>query len=215
MTTPYAEDDIVLAFNGERGDRSYDFNLGCYKKNDGGDFGVGFNYVGTTGTGGKPYFCYDGHPGYDYPQASGVDILAPAAGRLCVATTNITQQSPENVWRSPTACGDIPSVVTERWLDTDGFNAFYIFHTEYINGTTDDYMTVFLHSNNLENTVVWSTIASQGYVIVTRGQYIADVGSVGAGTANHMHLEVYKKVSGAWTRVDPYGDGTNNVLWQH
>jgi murein DD-endopeptidase MepM/ murein hydrolase activator NlpD len=76
-------------------------------------------------------------------------------------------------------------------------------------------MTVFLHSNNLENTVVWSTIASQGYVIVTRGQYIADVGSVGAGTANHMHLEVYKKVSGAWTRVDPYGDGTNNVLWQH
>jgi len=50
---------------------------------------------------------------------------------------------------------------------------------------------------------------------VTRGQHIADVGSVGAGTANHMHLEVYKKVDGAWTRVDPYGDGTNNILWQH
>lgn len=215
MTTPYAEDDIVLAFNGERGDKSNGFNLGCYKKSGGGDFGSGFNYVGTTGTGGRPYFCYDGHPGYDYPQASGVDILAPAAGKLCVATTNITQQSPANVWRSPTACGNIPDVVTERWLDTGGFNAFYIFYTEYINGTTDDYMTVFLHSNNLENTIVWSTVASQGYVIVTRGQHIADVGSVGAGTANHMHLEVYKKVDGAWTRVDPYGDGTNNILWQH
>ncbi|MFZ3031790.1 MAG: hypothetical protein WA082_02030 [Candidatus Moraniibacteriota bacterium] len=215
MTSPYAEDNTVLAFNGERGDRGYGFSQGCYKKSGGGDFGTGFNYVGTTGTGGKPYFCYDGHPGYDYPQVQGTDILAPAAGKLCVATAHITQQSPANVWRNPTECGAIPSVVTEAWSDTGGFNAFYIFHTEYINGATNDYMTVFLHSNNLENTVVWSTVASQGYANVTRGQHIADVGSVGAGSANHIHLEVYKEVSGNWTRVDPYGDGTNNILWQH
>lgn len=225
--TPYTRNGNLTTFNGESGAaaagcRCYSTGLTCnlsnyssctvpgYSKSGGGNwaFTGTINYVDS-------YVYYDGHPGYDYPQVLGTDILAPAAGKLCVATTHTTQQSPANVWRSPTECGAIPNVVTEAWSDTGGFNAFYIFHTEHINGTTNDYMTVFLHSNNLENTVVWSTVASQGYVSVTRGQHIADVGSVGAGSANHIHLEVYKKVSGVWTRVDPYGDGTNNILWQH
>lgn len=219
LASQYEEDGIMLTFNNERGDRINGFHQGCYKKNDGSAFLVGkLNYVGTKGTGGKPYLCYDGHPGYDYPQLQGTDIFAPATGKLCVATIKTTQQSPANVWRNPTECGDIPDVVTTRWVmprekpRRTNYNTFYIFHREYINGSMDDYMTVFLHSNSLEN-AVWSTVASQGYVNVNRNQHIAEVGKVGTG-GNHLHIEVYKRVNGEWSRVDPYGDGTNNILWQ-
>lgn len=158
---------------------------------------------------------YDGHPGYDYPKDSGTDILAPADGKLCVATTYTTQQSP--VWRNSSECGAIPNVVNERWEDTGGFNAFYILHgSMFMNGSTDEYMTVFLHSNNLESTVL-AGIYDDGYKTVTRGQHMADVGGQGPNGPNHfskhMHIEVYKKVSGTWTRVDPYGNGTSNLLW--
>ena len=82
-----------------------------------------------------------------------------------------------------------------------------------INGSTDEYMTVFLHSNNLESAVL-SGIYQNGYKEVTRLQEIAAVGDFGAASgAYHVHMEVYKKISSAWNRIDPYGDGTNNILW--
>ncbi len=209
-------DNRVTAFNGEVGTEGPVPGSTCRWKLDRTAFLVGIiNYVGTRGTLNKKTLCYDGHPGYDYPQPSGVDILAPADGKLCVATEFTAPRSPANVWRDAAVCplAAAPETTTVKW---GNYHTFYVLHGPmYINGSTDEYMTVFLHSKNLENSV-WSTIASQGYAPVTRGQYIADVGSVGADRANHIHLEVYKKnVSGSWDRVDPYGDGVNGVLWQH
>lgn len=216
MTAPYnADTDLrVTAFNGEMGTVGPFGRSTCYAKPDGSIFLAGsLNYTGARSGGGKAFLCYNGHPGYDYPQPQGTNIFAPANGKLCVATIRTTPQSPANVWRNPTECGAIPDVVTTKWKNIGGYNTFYIFHREYINGSTDTYLTVFLHSNNLES-LVWSTIASQGYASVTRGQHIADVGDIGATErAYHLHLEVYKQVNGVWSRVDPYGDGVNGILW--
>lgn len=83
----------------------------------------------------------------------------------------------------------------------------------FINGSTDEYMTVFLHSNNLESTVL-SGIYNDGYKTVSGLQEIAAVGDIGAASgAYHLHIEVYKKISGTWNRVDPYGNGTSNLIW--
>jgi murein DD-endopeptidase MepM/ murein hydrolase activator NlpD len=217
MTAPYGADTnrTVTAFNGEVGTVGPYKKSTCYRKLDSSAFLIGvLNYTGTSGSGGNAYLCYDGHPGYDYPRPLGTDIFAPAAGKLCVATTNTSQPSPANVWRSSTECGAIPNVIITRWKKSGkgNYNTFYIFHTEYINGVTGDYTTVFLHSNNLESSV-WSTVASQGYANVTRGQHVAAVGNVGTG-GYHVHMEVYKKnTSGEWVLIDPYGDGVNNILW--
>lgn len=206
---PYSENNTVLAFNGELGNMAH--YLGCYANSDSTAFDMGINYVGTSGTGGAYYLCYDGHPGYDYAFPENTHIHAPANGTLCVATTYTSARTPANVWRNTTEC-PLPSVVTERWQDSGGFNAFYIFHTEYINGSTSDYLTVFLHSANLESSVR-TAVESNGYTTVTKNQHIANVGDVGSSGAYHMHFEVYKWNGTSWIRVDPYGDGTNNVLW--
>ncbi len=205
------ENGEVESFEGEIGDVGPYSGSTCYAKSDSSAFGSSINYVGTTGTGNEYYLCYDAHPGYDYAYPEETQIHAPADGTLCVATTHTSVRTPANVWRNTTEC-PLPGVVTERWQDSGGFNAFYIFHTEYINGSTSNYLTVFLHSANLEN-AVRSAVESDGYATVTRNQYIADVGDVGASGAYHMHLEVYKWNGTDWMRVDPYGDGTNNVLW--
>lgn len=210
--TAYANNGSVVAFNGETGNQGPYSGSTCYSKTGGGTFGSGFAYVGTSGTGGSSYLCYDGHPGYDYPATQGTAIYAPAAGTLCAATTTTTQ-APSTVWRNTTNCGSIPSVVTERWQTSGGHNAFYILHgSMFVNGSTDEYMTVFLHSNNLESNVL-SGIYSDGYKTITRLQEIAAVGDIGAPGAYHIHIEFYKKVSGVWNRVDPYGNGSSNILW--
>jgi hypothetical protein len=227
---PYSQNGIVLAFNGETGDNQsfcYD-SPGCsvvgYTKTGSGYFfedGNGqkiINYPGSPGGHNDTYLFYDGHPGYDYPFSQGTYINAPAAGTLCIATTTYTTvRSPADVWREATTNCPLPSVITERWLDSEGYNAFYIFHPGlYINGATNDYLTVFLHSAGLESSVR-SAIESDGYVNVTQNQHIADVGDIGAFGHYHLHFEVYRKntSTGDWDRVDPYGDGTNDILWQH
>lgn len=212
MTTPYTEDGIVRAFNGTEVKVENGRFDGCYRKADGNSFQeLGINYVGTDITGNEFYLCYDGHPGYDYPYPKGTDINSPANGTLCVATTYTAQRTPPDVWRNKTVCGGIPSVVNQRWKDTGGHNVFYIFHREYINGSADDYMTVYLHNNNLSSAVLTS-VQTNGYATVTRDQHVADVGKRGAN-GYHMHIEVFKKVGTDWIRVDPYGDGANNILW--
>lgn len=208
--TPYANNDQVESFEGEVGDVGPYNGSTCYRKANNTAFGNSFNYVGTTGTGGAYYLCYDGHPGYDYPKAHNTAIYAPADGTLCVATNITSQPSPANVWRDTVIC-PLPSVVTETW---SGYHTIYMFHTECINGSTNNYLTVFLHNDDLE-TSVRSDIESNGYSVVSRSQQIAQVGDVGASGAYHVHFEVYKYNGTGWDRVDPYGDGTNNILWQH
>ncbi len=224
MTTPYTKDGTVSAFNGEEGNVDngcwcYSTSSACNSSNYTSCFAAGFKNLEETGflsgviAYDDQYLYYDGHPGYDYPATLGTDIHAPADGTLCVATTHTAQRNPANVWRDESHC-PLPSVVTTRWLDSDGYNTFYIFHEGlHVNGSTNDYMTVFLHSNDLESTVR-GNIQQYGYTQVSRNQHIAEVGDVGAPGAYHVHLEVYKKNGENWDRVDPYGDGTNNILWE-
>lgn len=209
------EDSEVETFEGEAGNIGPYSGSTCYRKSDNTAFGVSFNYVGTDDTGGENYLCYDAHPGYDYPSpCQTTQINAPAQGTLCVATTYTSERDPSNVWRNESYCDTIPSVVTTRWQDTGGYNTFYIIHEGlYINGSTNDYVTVFLHSDDLESDVR-DEIEEKGYAEVSRNQHIAQVGCVGSPGACHMHFEVYRRNGENWNRVDPYGDGTNNILWE-
>ncbi len=216
MTALYAGDtnNTVTAFNGEAGTVGPYGSSTCYRKTDSSVFLVGtINYTGAFSGGGDTYLCYNGHPGYDYPKVQGTAILAPAGGTLCVATATPTSKpTPSAVWRNTSQCplSVAPGTSTVNW---SSHHVFYILHGSMLmNGSTDEYMTVFLHSNNLESTVL-AGIYDDGYKVVTRLQEIAAVGDIGASGAYHIHLEVYKKVSGTWNRVDPYGDGTSNLLW--
>lgn len=211
-TIPYSDSDHqVVAFNGETSDEGSPYpGSTCYGKSDNSTFGSGFNYVGTSGTGGSYYLCYNGHPGYDYPATSGTDIHAPANGTLCVATSVTQQPQPPDVWRDTGRC-PLSTAGSTTW---SGYHTFYILHEGlYVNGSTNDYMTVFLHSNDLESTVR-ANVEQYGYAQVSMNQHIAEVGDVGASGAYHVHFEVYKKNGENWDRVDPYGDGTNNILWE-
>lgn len=204
------EDSEVETFEGEIGDVGPYAGSTCYRKSDNTAFGISFNYVGTTGTGGVYYLCYDAHPGYDYPATSETDINAPADGTLCVATSVTQQPYPVDVWRDTAHC-PYSTAGSTSW---SGYHTFYIIHEGlYINGSVNDYMTVFLHSDDLGSSVR-SDIEQYGYATVTKNQHIAESGDVGASGSYHMHLEVYKKNGGNWDRVDPYGDGINNILWE-
>lgn len=206
------EDNIVETFEGEIGDIGPYSGSTCYRNFDNTAFGVSFNYVGTGNTGGSHYLCYDAHPGYDYPATLGTYIHAPTDGTLCVATTQTAQQNPSDVWRNTSKC-PLPSEVNTRWLNSGGYNTFYIIHEGvYVNGSINNYMTVFLHSDDLESSVR-ADIEQNGYAQVTEGEHIAQVGNVNT-TGAHMHFEVYKKNGSAWDRIDPYGDGTDNILWE-
>lgn len=211
-----ANNGSVVAFNGETGNQGPYSGSTCYSKTGGGAFGSGFTYIGTSSTGGNSYLCYDGHPGYDYPATQNTPILAPAGGTLCVAHNVTTKPTPPAVgeWRDTTYCSlEYVPAGTITNINWTNYHAFYILHGPmFINGSTDEYMTVFLHSNNLESGVL-SDIQQNGYARVSRRQEIAAVGDIGASGAYHIHTEFYKKVSGVWTRVDPYGNGTSNILW--
>ncbi|NCA94088.1 MAG: hypothetical protein EOM84_02800 [Sphingobacteriia bacterium] len=205
------EDSEVETFEGEAGNIGPYSGSTCYRKSDNTTFGVRFNYVGTDDTGGAYYICYDAHPGYDYPASRYTNINAPADGTLCVATSTTQQPYPVNVWRDTTKCpfASIPGGVT--W---SGHHTFYIIHEGlYINGSTNDYMTVFLHSDDLES-LVRDDVEQYGYATVTKNQHISESGDIGSPGSYHMHIEVYKNNGESWDRVDPYGDGTNNILWE-
>lgn len=240
MTSPYVKDGVTRAFSGEEG--HVDNGCWCYSTNSSCDSGnytscavVGFeksggesfledsngnkaiNYPGGSYGHNDTFLFYDGHPGYDYPASPSTDIIvSPANGTLCVATSATQQPYPIDVWRENTHCPYATEGGT-TWADSGltAYHTFYIIHKGlYINGSTNDYMTVFLHSDDLESSIR-ADIEQNGYAQVTKGEHIAQVGDVGASGAYHMHLEVYKKNGTNWDRVDPYGDGTNNILWEH
>lgn len=208
------ENGAVSSFEGELGNVGPYSGSTCYRKPDNSAFGASINYIGTSGTGGENYLCYDAHPGYDYPQPCyTTNIYAPAAGTLCVASANTSQQNPVDVWRDTSRC-PLATAGSTSW---PGYHTFYIIHDDLrINGSTNDYMTVFLHSDDLESSVK-TAIEQNGYVQVAKNQHIAQVGDTGSEGACHLHFEVYKynTSTSQWDRVDPYGDGTNNILWEH
>ncbi len=219
--TPYSDSDHqVVTFTGQSSEIQTPYSgTTCYSKSDNSAFGFGITYVGYVGTN---YLCYNGHPGYDYPFSQGTYIVAPEGGTLCVATANTQSYGAGTVWRDPTRCPLAALAGSTTW-DTNGheYHAFYIVHSGLnINGSPADYITGFLHSNNLEGSIQ-SSIEQHGYATVTKGQFVAQVGGWGTSGANtygyHMHLEIYKKSvsTSNWDLVDPYGDGTNNILWSH
>ena len=212
MTVAYAKNGKVLTFNGVLGKSTYGNIQDCFKKADGGIFEFGINYVGI---GDKTYLCYDGHPGYDYPFVKKTPIHAATAGTLCVATNKTTYSG--SLWRDPAHC-PFSQAGSTNWKD---YHTFYIIHEGLIfNGSVDSYMTVYLHSNNLEPSIE-DAIRNNGYVMVTDGAYVADVGGYGPSGPDtygyHLHFEAYKWNASTtnWDRVDPYGDGVNNILWRH
>lgn len=207
MTTPYSKDGVVLTFNSVQGNQE---NLqDCYSKAGGGRFNFGLNYVGTSNIGGKFYLCYDGHPGYDYPFTKGTPIHSATAGILCVATSK-TAYDGSSLWRNQDYC-PLSKAGGTNW---NGYHTFYIIHKSLLfNGSVDDYMTVYLHNSDLAPSVE-GVIKENGYALVMDREYVADVGKVGT-TGNHLHFETYKwnPAEVRWDRVDPYGDGVNNILW--
>lgn len=212
----------VSLFNGEKGNVTagcycYSTGTSCdagnyqncevpgYLKKGGGNwtFTDTINYSGS-------YVYYDAHPGYDYPFAKGTPIHAATAGTLCVAT-NKTAYDGTLLWRDPSHCPFAKAGGT-NW---GSYHTFYIIHEGLLfNGSVDSYMTVYLHSNNLEPSIE-GIVLNNGYAMVTDGQYVADVGKMGT-TGNHLHFEMYKWNASAsrWDRIDPYGDGVNNILWR-
>lgn len=81
-TAQYSDSDQqVIDFSGESSDVQTPYTGStCYPKSDNSTFGSGFNYVGTSGTGGSYYLCYNGHPGIDYPIANNTTVYAAADG---------------------------------------------------------------------------------------------------------------------------------------
>lgn len=215
--TPYDDSDHqVVSFEGEIGNQGPYAGSTCYAKPNGKAFGKNINYKGTSGTGGKHYLCYNGHPGYDYPFAKGTPIHAATAGTLCVAT-NKTAYDGTSLWRDQGHCPFAKAGGT-NW---GSYHTFYIIHEGLLfNGSVDSYMTVYLHSKNLEMSIQES-IKNNGYVMVTDGVHVGDVGGYGPNGpdtyGNHLHFEAYKWNSSTalWDRIDPYGDGVNNILWAH
>lgn len=214
-------DGQVESFEGEIGDYAKYPGSTCWSKSDSSTFGLSINYTGTYATGGAYYLCYNGHPGYDYPKAQETDIHAPEAGVLCFATSYTSERDPANVWRNTTYC-PFPDEVITSW---EGYHTFYIFHDELrIDGEIGDYMTVFLHNDDLSSSVR-DAIETYGYAEVEKSAVVAEVGGYGldengdpspTACSDHVHMEVYKwnDSTSEWGRVDPYGDGTDGILWE-
>jgi hypothetical protein len=89
----YQTDDIVKAFNGEIGDKDFDYlfisGVWGYTMNEEEDtFLSGYNY--TEGR----YLFYDGHAGFDFAVSTGTDVLAPFSGKLYWSTTDLVNGNP-------------------------------------------------------------------------------------------------------------------------
>ncbi len=223
MTTPYTKDGVVLAFNGEEGGVNngcwcYSTDSVCDPNNYTSCAVVGFmnvegiNFLDNVVNYNDEYLYYDGHPGYDYSTPTGTDIHAPESGTLCVATTTTQKPQPADLWRNTTKC-PLSSAGITNWLS---HHTFYIIHKNVLlNDSIDDYMTVFLHNTDLESSVR-ASVEQNGYIQIIRGQHVAESGEFGSPGAPHMHMETYKwnRTTSAWDRVDPYGDGVNNILWE-
>ena len=80
MSSSYTIDNVVVAFDGERGERGFGWDGSSspgYKNSAGTNFWINGQY---TGAGELNYLNYDGHPGIDYRAARGTAVYAAADG---------------------------------------------------------------------------------------------------------------------------------------
>jgi murein DD-endopeptidase MepM/ murein hydrolase activator NlpD len=86
----------VEAFNGliaNGTQHSYNGNVYCYDTTNTNPF-PGLNYVYTYPLENRSEICYDEHPGFDFAVVNGTNVLAPFAGRLYQATTDLINGNP-------------------------------------------------------------------------------------------------------------------------
>jgi len=204
----------VVAYNGEVGSVNpwvYTNNVIGYMKQDGSDFELPLlNYDDQIG---EPqpanlYLFYDGHRGYDYAVPVGKEIIAPADGKLALATNRIAPNRRNWEWRNSRVC-PVPRDVNTRteWSQ---------YHTVFINHPADElgdtYSTWLSHLDSVERNIRLQ-IALKGYANVVRGQVIGYTGKYGT-VGPHLHLGVRR--DGAL--IDPYGTGTTessygDIIW--
>jgi murein DD-endopeptidase MepM/ murein hydrolase activator NlpD len=77
----YANDDWVVDYVGEAGERNFGSYLDGYKNRLGTNFDVNGSY---TGAGAPAYLFYEGHPGYDYRATTGTSVYATGPGQFII-----------------------------------------------------------------------------------------------------------------------------------
>ncbi len=198
---------IVLAFNGEEGNRQFGEN--CfpqgYKKNENGDpFLVdAIHYVGAgcnpknkkereleENKNPKHFLNYDGHSGYDFAYGIGTPILAAADGILEVPKTDLINGDPEKN-------------NALRIIHPNGFETWYLHARE------GSECLAFIGQQCEKNRRSRPREKNRrprpqpgDSVEVKAGQQIAVVGDTGVKGHPHLHFEVRL---GSDQVVDPYG----------
>jgi len=88
------KDDRVEAFNGEIGEEQYGLKVTDgvrgYKQQSGNDFLPNYNYPDPD----SEYLFYDEHPGFDFAVVNGTNVLAPFAGKLYWANSDLVNGNP-------------------------------------------------------------------------------------------------------------------------
>lgn len=161
MYSPYGHDDVVVAYNGERGEKRFGFDGDTdhpgFKNSGGTNFVINGHYAGAGIANPSPTFLSsDGHPGTDYSAPVGTSLHATADGKIGY----------------PTSFPGVPSAFT--------FNTIAIDHG---NG----YVTYFLHCSTHPSR--GNALVAEG-ATVQRGDVVAYSGDAGAPGNPHLHMEI-------------------------
>jgi murein DD-endopeptidase MepM/ murein hydrolase activator NlpD len=203
----------VVAYNGEVGSVNpwvYSKGVIGYEKVDGSDFTLELlsQYDDQLSDSGKKVLFYDGHRGYDYGVLIGTPIVAPADGKLALATNRIAPNRRNWEWRNNRLC-PVPRDVNTK-IEWSRYHTIFIVHPPDELG--DTYSTWSSHIDSLEKNVRLQ-IGMQGYANVVRGQVIGYTGKFGTA-GPHLHFGVRRNGN----LIDPYGTGTTestygNAIW--
>ncbi len=175
MSSSYAKDNLVVAYTGEVGIKSFGFDptfpSGYQKDTLGSHFTINGNYSGgSTDNSLAKYLYYDGHPGYDYRAPDGTAVFAVADGTV----------------HYPASFPGINDAVSYHVLAVDHGNG---------------YISYYLHLSSYPS--LGNAVVSEGQV-VHRGDLISYSGHaapVSSPVGPHLHYEIQKN----GVPVDPYG----------